>query len=419
MAAFQSDFLNDLNQRGLIHQCTDIKSLDKLLSQQMVCAYVGYDPTAQSLHVGHMISIIMLRRLQYYGHKPVILIGGGTAMIGDPTGKDKQRNMLSPERIDSNIASIQSIFSRFIHFGDDSNNGIIVNNAQWLNQLDYLEFLRNFGPHFTINRMLSFDSVQSRLEREQPLTFLEFNYMILQAIDFLQLSREYNVRLQIGGSDQWGNILNGVELGRRMDSTQLIGLTCPLLLNSAGKKMGKTESGAVWLNKDLMSPYDFWQYWRNVDDADVGKLLRMITDLPIDEIKRLEALKGSEINEAKKILANEITTIIHGQNSANEALQTALETFEKKGFGDQLPQIHIPKRQLEKGIRAFELLAATGFCSSNSDARRQIKGGGGRINGTAFTHPEQIVTLENLNEDNVIMISLGKKKHAIIIPSHE
>lgn len=413
---FQSEFLQVLDERGLINQCTDLENLDKLLASEMVSAYVGYDPTAASLHVGHMISIIMLRRFQQAGHRPVVLMGGGTGMVGDPTGKDAQRNMLTEEVLQKNIEAIKGTFSHFIEFGDKNNNAIMVNNADWLAKFSYLEFLRDFGPHFTINRMLTFDSVKSRLDREQPLTFLEFNYMLLQGVDFLQLSRDYNVRLQMGGSDQWGNILNGVELGRRVDATSLFGLTCPLLLNSAGKKMGKTESGAVWLDANLMTPYDFWQYWRNVDDADVGKLLRMITDLPMDEIKKLEALEGSEVNEAKKILADEITTLVHGTEAAKNAKETAQKIFEQGSIGDDLPRFEVPTAQLEQGIKAFETLVLTGLCSSNGDARRQIKGGGGRLNGKAFVDATQNVTLADINDEDVIMISLGKKKHALIIP---
>ncbi len=412
---FKSEFLQVLNERGLLNQCTDFEGLDELLTKETVSAYIGYDPTASSLHVGHMISIIMLRRFQQSGHRPVVLMGGGTGMIGDPTGKDKQRNMLTLETIAKNIEAIRQTFSRFIEFNDTQSGAIMVNNADWLGQFGYLEFLRDFGPHFTINRMLTFDSVKSRLDREQPLTFLEFNYMLLQAVDFLQLSRDHNIRLQMGGSDQWGNILNGVELGRRVDGKALFGLTCPLLLNSAGKKMGKTESGAVWLDEKLMTPYDFWQYWRNVDDADVGKLLRMITDLPMDEIKKLEALEGAEINEAKKILASEITALIHGKQAAENAQATAQKTFEQGSIGDDLPRFAVSKAKLSEGLKAWEALTLTELCSSNGDARRQIKGGGGRVNGQAFSDTEQLVTLNDINDD-VIMISLGKKRHALIIP---
>ncbi len=413
---FKSEFLQILDERGLLNQCTDLEGLDNLLSQETVSAYVGYDPTASSLHVGHMISIIMLRHFQQSGHRPIVLMGGGTGMIGDPTGKDKQRNMLTLDVINQNIEAIKTVFSRFIDFSESSTGAIIVNNADWLNQFGYLEFLRNFGPHFTINRMLTFDSVKSRLDREQPLTFLEFNYMLLQGVDFLQLSRSHNVCLQMGGSDQWGNILNGVELGRRVDSKNLYGLTSPLLLNSAGKKMGKTEYGAVWLDESLMTPYDFWQYWRNVDDADVHKLLRMITDLPMNEIRKLETLQGAEINEAKKVLANEITTLVHGKQAAENAFKTAQKTFEQGRIGDDLPRFSIEKSLLSKGLKAWETLVLTKLCKSNGEARRQIKGGGGKLNGKAFTDIEQLVTLDDINNDDVIMISLGKKRHALIIP---
>lgn len=414
--SFQSEFLRVLDERGLINQCTDLEGLDKLLSTETVSAYIGYDPTAASLHVGHMISIIMLRRFQQAGHRPVVLVGGGTGMVGDPTGKDAQRNMLTEEVIAKNIDGIKGTFSKFIHFGDGNQDAIMVNNADWLKKFGYLEFLRDFGPHFTINRMLAFDSVKSRLDREQPLTFLEFNYMLLQGVDFLQLSRDYDVRLQMGGSDQWGNILNGVELGRRIDAKPLFGLTCPLLLNSAGKKMGKTKSGAVWLDADLMSPYDFWQYWRNVDDADVGKLLRMITDVSMDEIRRLEALEGAEINDAKKVLANEITALVHGAEAAKNAQETAEKMFEQGRIGDDLPRFEVARSELKEGIKAYEALVLTNLCSSNGDARRQIKGGGGRVNGTAFADANQLVTLDDINDEDVIMISLGKKKHTLIIP---
>ncbi len=414
--SFKSQFLQTLDERGLINQCTDLEGLDDLLSKEVVSAYIGYDPTATSLHVGHMISIIMLRHFQNSGHRPVILMGGGTGMVGDPTGKDAQRNMLSEETLEHNIQSIKGCFAKFIRFGDSGNDAIMVNNADWLKSFSYLGFLRDFGPHFTINRMLAFDSVKSRLDREQPLTFLEFNYMLLQGVDFLELSRIHDVRLQMGGSDQWGNIINGVELGRRVDNKALFGLTCPLLLNSAGKKMGKTESGAVWLNPELMSPYDFWQYWRNVDDADVGKLLRMITDLPMDEVRRLEQLEGAEINEAKKILANEITALVHSVQDAQNAQKTAETTFEQGGIGDDLPRFNIEAALLNEGIKAFETLTMTGLCASNGDARRQIKGGGGKVNGTAFSDPYELVTADHINDEGVIMISLGKKKHALLIP---
>ncbi len=412
---FKSEFLQRLEERGLINQCTDFEQLDEKLNSEVVSAYVGYDPTAPSLHVGHMISIIMLRILQQSGHRPIILVGGGTGMIGDPTGKDEQRVMLSDKTIDDNIASIKKVYSKLVKFGDGPTDAKIVNNADWLKEFGYLEFLRNVGPHITINRMLTFDSVKSRLDREQPLTFLEFNYMLLQGVDFLQLSRDYNVSLQMGGSDQWGNIINGVELGRRIDGKSLFGLTCPLLLTSSGKKMGKTEGGAVWLNEEMLPAYDFWQYWRNVDDADVGKLLRYFTDLPMDEVARLEKLEGAEINEAKKILADEVTALVRGEEAAKSAKETAQATFEQGVLGQDLPRIVIQKEQLDTGIKVFEALVLSGFSKSNGDARRNIQGGAGRINDEVVLDPNQVISTADLNDNGEIKVSLGKKKHCVLV----
>ena len=334
-----SRFLETFVARGYLHQCTDLEGLDALALKQPITAYVGYDCTAPSLHVGSLISIMMLRLLQQSGHKPIVLIGGGTTRVGDPTGKDESRPLLTDVQINSNISGIRKVFEKFIKFGDGPTDAIMVNNADWLDQLNYIEFLRDFGTHFTINRMLTMDSVKLRLEREQPLTFLEFNYMLLQAYDFLELNRKHGCHLQMGGSDQWGNIVNGVDLGRRADGAHLFGLTTPLLTLASGKKMGKSESGAVWLNSDMLSPYEYWQYWRNVEDADVGRFLRLFTELPLDEIARLEALQGQELNEAKKILATQATAMAHGAEQAQQAAETARKTFEEGAIAEGLPEL--------------------------------------------------------------------------------
>jgi tyrosyl-tRNA synthetase len=407
MSAYTSSLLRLLDERGYIHQVTDAEGLDALAAREIVPGYIGFDATAPSLHVGSLVQIMMLRRLQQAGHKPIVVMGGGTTKVGDPSGKDESRKLLSEADIDANIASIRRIFEHFLTFGDGPTDAIMVNNDDWLSALDYVPFLRDIGPHFTINRMLTFDSVRLRLEREQPLTFLEFNYMILQAYDFLELSRREKCRLQLGGSDQWGNIVNGVELGRRVDGTQLYGLTTPLLTTADGAKMGKTAAGAVWLNGDQLSPYDYWQFWRNTQDRDVGRFLRLFTDLPLDEIARLEALPGSEINEAKKVLADLATAMAHGADAARRASETARRTFEEGETAETLPSLRISEGRM--GI--IQALTIFGFAASNGEARRKIGEGAVRLNGVVITDPAFVITLENAEP---LKLSLGKKKHGIL-----
>src|ERR1051326_8603995 len=379
MTEFRSSLLKLLDERGYIHQVTDPAALDVLASKETISAYIGFDATAPSLHVGNLVSIMLLRRMQQAGHRPIVLMGGGPTKVGDPSGKDEVRKLLTPEQIDANVASIRRVFERFLTFGDGSTDAIMVNNAEWLDRLTYIPFLREVGRHFTINRMLTFDSVKLRLDREQPLTFLEFNYMILQAYDFVELYKRHGCILQMGGSDQWGNIINGVELGRRMLDAELFALTTPLLLTSAGTKMGKTETGSMWLNADMMSPYDYWQYWRNSDDADVGKLLKLFTDLPLAEIDRLAALRGQEINEAKKVLATEATTLLHGRPAAEAAAETARTTFEEGALAETLPTTEIAASEFE-GMGVLKAFVATGLAPTISEARRGVRGGALRVN---------------------------------------
>ena len=414
MATYQSDFIRTVIERGYLHQCTDTDVLDTMAAKKAITAYIGFDCTASSLHAGSLVPIMLLRLLQQTGHKPIVLMGGGTSMVGDPSGKDESRQLLTEEIINANMAGIKQVFSKFLKFGDGPTDAVMVNNADWLNGLEYIEFLRDYGRHFSINRMLTFDSVKTRLEREHHLTFLEFNYMILQAYDFLELSRRHNCELQMGGSDQWGNIVNGVELGRRIDSQALFGLTTPLLTTASGAKMGKTAEGAVWLNDDKLPTYDYWQYWRNTEDADVGRFLKLFTDLPLDEIARLEQLKDSEINEAKKILANEATKLCHSMEASKAAAETAAKTFEQGKIGDQLPTVELSRSDLETGIPAFEILCKAGLASSNGEARRLIKGGGGRVNDVAFANEKQIVSMEDMTADGIIKLSAGKKRHILI-----
>lgn len=408
-----SRFLETFVARGYLHQCTDIEGLDALALKQPITAYVGYDCTAPSLHVGSLISIMMLRLLQQSGHKPIVLIGGGTTRVGDPTGKDESRPLLTDAQINSNISGIRKVFEKFIKFGDGPTDAIMVNNADWLDQLNYIEFLRDFGTHFTINRMLTMDSVKLRLEREQPLTFLEFNYMLLQAYDFLELNRKHGCHLQMGGSDQWGNIVNGVDLGRRADGAHLFGLTTPLLTLASGKKMGKSENGAVWLNSDMLSPYEYWQYWRNVEDADVGRFLRLFTELPLDEIARLEALQGQELNEAKKILANEATAMAHGALAAQQAAETARKTFEEGAMAEGLPELDIPRTEIEPGIAVSELLRRAGLCASGGEARRLIKNRGVRINDQLVENEQALLNPADFS-NGAVKLSAGKKKHVLL-----
>ena len=414
MSDVTSEFLRVLQTRGYIHQCTDLAGLDAKAKSGTVTAYVGYDATGPSLHVGHLVSIMMLRWLQKTGHRPIVLMGGGTTKVGDPSGKDASRKLLTNAEIDDNIARIKTVYSRFLNFGDGPSDAIMANNADWLDELGYIPLLRDVGPHFTVNRMLTFDSVKLRLDREQPLTFLEFNYMILQAYDFMELNRRYGCALQMGGSDQWGNIVNGMELGRRVDGAELFGLTTPLITTASGAKMGKTAAGAVWLSEALLSHFDYWQYWRNTEDADVGRFLRLFTELPGDEIARLEALDGAEINDAKKILANEATRLCRGDAAAEAAAQTARQTFEEGTLGGDLPTIEVTRDELGGGIAAYELLRRSGLAASSGEARRLIKGGGGRLNDAVIGDEGQQVSLGDLNRDGLLKLSAGKKRHALV-----
>jgi len=416
MPAFKSDFLRTMSERGFIHQISDETGLDQLFAKETVTAYVGYDATATSLHIGNLISATMLYWLQETGHRPIALMGGGTSMIGDPSFRDDQRQLLTPEAIATNIEGIKRIFGRILRFGDGPNDAIMVNNADWLMKLNYVEFLRDVGRHFSVNRMLTFDSVKLRLDREQSLSFLEFNYMILQGYDFVELSRRQGCRLQMGGSDQWGNIINGVDLGHRMGTPQLYALTTPLLTTSSGAKMGKSAKGAVWLNGDLFSPYDFWQYWRNTEDADVERFLKIFTRLPLDEIARLAALGGSEINEAKKVLATETTAIVHGREAARQAEETARKTFEEGALAKTLPSVEADKTALEAGVGILSLLVTAGLASSNGEARRHIQGGAVRLNDQSVSDDRRTVTLQDLSPENVVKLSLGRKKHVLVRP---
>ena len=416
MISHKSEFINTLVERGFLHQCTDIETLDKRAVDGTITAYVGYDATADSLHIGNLVSIMMLHWLQQTGHRPIVLMGGGTTKVGDPSGKDETRQLLDDEKIGANIASIRETFTSFLTFGDGNTDAIMVNNADWLDALAYIPFLRDIGRHFTINRMLTFDSVKMRLDREQPLTFLEFNYMILQAYDFAELAKRHDCALQMGGSDQWGNIVNGIDLGRRVAKKELFGLTTPLITTASGAKMGKTATGAVWLRPERYSPYDYWQFWRNTEDADVGRFLKLFTNLPLDEITRLEALAGAEINEAKKILANAVTSILHGADAARIAAETAEKTFETGATAEGLPTTDIPRTELEAGIALFATLARAGLASSNSEARRLIKGGGARVNDVAIQDEMFEINASAINDDGVIKLSAGKKRHALIRP---
>jgi tyrosyl-tRNA synthetase len=417
MPSQKSEFLATVTERGFLHQCTDAAGLDALLSAgKPVTAYIGFDCTADSLHVGSLIPIMLLRWFQSCGHRPIVLMGGGTTKVGDPSGKDEARQLLSDEKIAANMAGIRRIFERFLAFGDGPRDAVMANNADWLDSLSYIPFLRDFGRHFSVNRMLGFDSVKLRLEREQPLSFLEFNYMVLQAYDFLELGRRYDCALQMGASDQWGNIVCGVELGRRVDDRALYGLTAPLLVNAQGEKMGKTARGAVWLNADRCPVYEFYQFWRNVQDADVARFLKLFTELPLEEIARLAALRDSEINEAKKVLALEVTKLVHGAAAAEEAADTARRTFEQGEAAEGLPTIEIGRAELQSGIAAFELFRRAGLAASGGEARRLIKGGGARINDAAAPSEILPITLDHLNADGVIKLSAGKKRHALVRP---
>lgn len=417
MAEFKSDFLRTLQERGFIHQISDEAGLDDLFAKETVTAYIGYDPTASSLHVGHLTQIMMLHWLQATGHRPISLMGGGTGMVGDPSFKEEARKLMTIDMIEENIASIKRCFSNYLDYNKPGNAALMINNAEWLRSLNYLEFLRDVGRHFSVNRMLSFDSVKTRLDREQSLSFLEFNYMILQAYDFVELAKRYDCRLQMGGSDQWGNIVNGIDLGHRMGTKQLFALTSPLLTTSSGAKMGKSASGAVWLNADLLPVYDFWQYWRNTEDADVPRFLKLFTTLPMDEIARLSAVAGSELNEVKKILATEVTAILHGRAAAEQAAETARKTFEEGGLSENLPSIDVPSSELDAGIGLLALIVRAGLAASNGEARRHVQGGAVRINDQAVSDERKIIGSGEVTADGVIKLSLGKKKHILIRPA--
>lgn len=417
MSTVKSDFLHELKARGFIHQSTDEAGLDKLARTEPVTGYIGFDCTAPSLHVGNLVAVMMLRKLQQAGHRPIVLIGGATTKVGDPSGKDEARKLLSDAEIAANVAGIESVFSKLVSFGGGQSDAVMVNNADWLGTLNYIDFLRDYGRHFSVNRMLSYDSVKLRLEREQPLSFIEFNYMVLQAYDFVELWRRFGCRLQMGGSDQWGNIVGGIELGRRTDGAELFGLTSPLLTTASGAKMGKTAAGAVWLNPDMLSPYDYWQFWRNSEDADVERFLKLFTELTLEEIGKLARLKGAELNEAKKILATEATALVHGRDAADRAAETARATFEEGQNAASLPTFEVKRADLEKGLGVLNASLLVGFVQSTGEARRQIKGGGLKVNDMAVTDERRLLTPSDLTEDGVIKLSLGKKRHVLIRPA--
>jgi tyrosyl-tRNA synthetase len=416
MSAYKSDFLQVLAERGFIHQISEPEALDARARSGAITAYIGFDCTAPSLHVGSLLPIMMLHWMQQTGHRPIALMGGGTTRVGDPSGKDESRRILTDDDIKQNLTGIRAIFTKFLKFGDGPGDAVMANNADWLNELNYIDFLRDVGRHFSVNRMLAFDSVKLRLDRQQELSFLEFNYMILQAYDFVELHKRHGCVLQMGGSDQWGNIVNGIELGRRMLNAQLFALTSPLITTSSGAKMGKTAAGAVWLNADMVSPYDYWQYWRNTEDGDVARFLKLFTVLPLPEIARLAALKGQELNEAKKVLATEATALVHGRAAAQEAAETARRTFEEGALAETLPTVEIPAGELDTGIGVLAAFVRAGLASSNGDARRQIKGGGIRVNDAAVTDEKMLLTRAQLTPEGVIKLSLGKKKHVLLKP---
>jgi len=416
MSKFKSEFLHTLSERGFIHQVSDETGLDDLLNKETVTAYIGFDPTAPSLHAGGLIQIMMLHWFQNTGHRSISLMGGGTGMVGDPSFKEESRQLMTVDTIEDNIASIKKVFSNYLSYGEGAKDALMINNAEWLRSLNYLEFLRDVGRHFSVNRMLSFDSVKTRLEREQSLSFLEFNYMILQAYDFVELSQRYGCRLQMGGSDQWGNIVNGIDLGHRMGTPQLYALTSPLLTTSSGAKMGKSVNGAVWLNADMLSAYDFWQYWRNTEDADVGRFMKLYTTLPMDEIARLSALGGAEINEVKKILATEITAILHGREAADQAAETARKTFEEGAVDANLPTIEIEKSELEAGVGILALFVKAGLAGSNGEARRHVQGGAVKVNDQGVSDEKRVIGAGEVTADGIIKLSLGKKKHVLVKP---
>jgi tyrosyl-tRNA synthetase len=417
MAAYKSDFLRELDARGYIHQVSEPAALDALAKAGRITAYIGFDCTAPSLHVGSLLPIMMLRVLQKTGHRPISLMGGGTTRVGDPSGKDESRKLLTDAIIEENLKSIRAVFAKFLKFGDGPGDAVMANNADWLNNLNYIDFLRDVGRHFSVNRMLAFDSVKLRLERQQELSFLEFNYMVLQAYDFVELFKRYGCALQMGGSDQWGNIVNGIDLGRRISNARLFALTSPLITTASGAKMGKTAVGAVWLDPKMVSPYEYWQYWRNTADADVERFLKLFTELPLDEIKRLAALHGQEINEAKKVLATEATALLHGRAAAEEAAEAARTTFEEGGLAEALPTVTIARGDLDKKIGVLSAFVQAGLVGSTSEARRQIKGGGLRVNDAAVTDEKMTLGAKDLTREGVIKLSLGRKKHVLLKPA--
>jgi tyrosyl-tRNA synthetase len=417
MSAYKSDFLNVLESRGFIHQVSEPEALDALAAKGPLTAYIGFDCTAPSLHVGSLLPIMMLHWLQQTGHKPIALMGGGTTRVGDPSGKDESRKILTDADIAANLAGIRTVFDKFLTFGDGKTDATMVNNNDWLGPLNYIDFLRDVGKHFSVNRMLSFDSVKMRLERQHELSFLEFNYMILQAYDFVELYKRHGCVLQMGGSDQWGNIVNGIDLGRRMANAQLFALTSPLLTTSAGAKMGKTAAGAVWLNADRLSAYDYWQFWRNTEDADVARFLKLFTVLSLDEIAKLAALQGQEINEAKKVLATEATALVHGRAAADAASETARRTFEEGTIAENLPTLEIPRSELESGTPVLGLFVKANLVASNGDARRQIKAGGIRVNDVTVTDDKMVLTNDSLTPEGVIKLSMGRKRHVLLKPT--
>jgi tyrosyl-tRNA synthetase len=417
MSAYKSDFLNVLAERGFIHQVSEPEALDARALSATLTAYIGFDCTAPSLHVGSLLPIMMLYWMQQTGHRPIALMGGGTTRVGDPSGKDESRRILTEADIANNLTGIRAVFSKFLKFGDGPGDAVMANNADWLNSLNYIDFLRDVGRHFSVNRMLAFDSVKMRLDRQQELSFLEFNYMILQAYDFVELHKRHGCVLQMGGSDQWGNIVNGIDLGRRMMNAQLFALTSPLITTSSGAKMGKTAAGAVWLNADLVSPYDYWQYWRNTEDGDVARFLKLFTVLPLPEIARLAALKGQELNEAKKVLATEATALVHGREAAERAADTARRTFEEGTLAENLPTVEIARADLDNGIGVLNAFAEkAGLVTSKGEARRQIKGGGLRVNDVAVADEKMVLTPQHLTPQGVIKLSLGKKRHVLLKP---
>jgi tyrosyl-tRNA synthetase len=417
MSAYKSDFLRELSSRGFIHQVSEPEVLDELARAKTITAYIGFDCTAPSLHVGSLVQIMLLYWLQQTGHQPIALMGGGTTRVGDPSGRDETRRILSYDQIEANKQSIKTVFSKFLKFGDGKTDALMPDNAEWLATLNYVEFLRDVGRHFSINRMLAFDSVKLRLERQQEMSFLEFNYMILQAYDFVELHKRTGCVLQMGGSDQWGNIINGIDLGRRMMNAQLFAVTSPLISTASGAKMGKTAAGAVWLNADLVSPYEYWQYWRNTEDGDVTRFLKLFTTLPLPEIEKLATLQGQEINEAKKVLATEATALLHGRAAAEQAAGTARTTFEEGALAADLPTVRMPKGELEAGLGVLTAFAdKTGLVASNGEARRQIKGGGLKVNDATVTDDKLVLTQKDLTPEGVIKLSLGRKKHVLLKP---